>query len=54
MELCDEAGHVLGTFLPERAEQVEAVALAARPHEWDRQDELGPELDVYGYVHDID
>ena len=54
VELCDEAGHVLGKFVPEPAELVAAEATPAQTHAWQGHENLGIELDVFGYEHDID
>jgi hypothetical protein len=54
VELCDETGHVLGTFNPESAELVAATAQTVRAYHWEGHENLGSELDVFGYEHDID
>ena len=54
VELCDEAGEVLGTFTPEPPELVAAAASTPQAHHWEAHENLGAELDVFGYEHDID
>jgi hypothetical protein len=54
VEVYDELGHVLGTFTPEHAALVAAIASKSTPEDWERQEDLGAELDVFGYEHDID
>ncbi|MGC8638284.1 MAG: hypothetical protein ACP5XB_00220 [Isosphaeraceae bacterium] len=54
VELCNETGEVLGTFTPEPAELVTAAASTPPAHPWEAHENLGAELDVFGYEHDID
>ena len=54
VELCDEAGLILGTFTPERAELVAADAAAARTPEWEGDEDLGIELDAFDYRQNFD
>ncbi len=54
LEFCDETGWLLGTFIPEAAELVEATVSVER---FDRQEvgaALGEEISVYGYEMDLE
>lgn len=54
VELCDQTGQVLGMFTPEPAELVGAAARSPQAHHREEHENLGAELDVFGYEHDID
>ena len=54
VEFCDEEGAVLGIFSPLAAEPVASTAPTAQAHPWQGHENLGAELDVFGYEHDID
>jgi hypothetical protein len=53
LEFCDEAGWVLGTFMPREHELAGVTASAEREHRRGEED-LGEEISAYGYEKDLE
>ena len=54
LEFCDETGWLLGTFIPEAAELVEATVSADKLHRHELEAGLGEEVSVFGYEMDLE
>ncbi|MFO0891793.1 MAG: hypothetical protein U0790_21970 [Isosphaeraceae bacterium] len=54
MEFCDETGWMLGRFMPEAHELVEAAVSAEEAHLHEVEASLGEEMSVYGYEQDLE
>ena len=54
LEFCDEAGWLLGTFMPAAHELAGAAARTEREHGHKVEEGLGPELGIYGYEQDLE
>ena len=54
LEFCDETGWLLGTFIPEAAELVEATVSAEKLHRHELEAGFGEEIIVFGYEMDLE
>ena len=54
LELCDEMGTLLGTFIPEAGELVESCVPCDKTGHHEMDENLGEEMSVYGYEQDLE
>jgi hypothetical protein len=54
LELCDEAGTLRGTFVPEAADLVELACSCERMSHAEHGNDLGEEISIYGYEQDLE
>ena len=53
LDFCDESGHLLGSFVPEAAMQ-ELIPIVAAGDVPVVEEQLGPEMCVFGFVADLE
>jgi len=54
LDFCDESGHLLGSFIPEAAMPELLPMVAAEAVLRAAEEDLGPEICVYGFERDLE
>ncbi len=54
LELCDESGTLLGTFIPEAGELARSGVSSRKMAHEEEEGDLGEEMSIFGYEQDLE